>query len=84
MIIDWIRSIRLSELFKELDEANIINGKSYGNAMGFAEMLFEDYRRFQVFDLDTANHHDEMAADIAKFIAKRIGATDYVLIDCGR
>ena len=92
MIIDWIRVIKLKELYEELVEANIISKESFSSPDDLREELFygdDGTNDYHYFSLDTTNIFDdfpydiaEFFYDIAQFIIKQVGGTEFVMIDC--
>lgn len=88
MVVDWIRMIRLSELYKELIESNIISKESFNCPDVLLEELFDfsndGTNGFYYFSLNSMDIFDEFTYEIAKFIIKQIGETDFVMIynDC--
>lgn len=83
MIIDWIRKIRLNELYEELIQSNIISKESFDCPDALLDELFDGNdgtNGFYYFSLNTLDIFDEFTYDIAKFITKQVGETDFVMI----
>lgn len=88
MIVNWIRSIKLSELYEELKKAKII-GDSYTCPEDLFEYMFDEEEReielvYYYYDLNPIYIYSEFHRDIAKFITNQIGESEFVMIyyDC--
>ena len=85
MIIDWIKVIKLKELYEELIEANIISKESFSSPDVLRDELFDGNdgtNDYYYFSLNTMEIFDEFTYDIAQFITKQVGGTEFVMIDC--
>jgi hypothetical protein len=85
MIVSWIRTIKLKELYEELVEANIISKESFNSPDELRDELFDGNdgtNDYYYFSLDSMDIFDEFTYDIAQFITKQVGGTEFVMVDC--